>query len=200
VLRPLARAGIDVFGIDRSLPMLEQLIFDAREDPLMLRIALIDARQLGFRTAFQTILMPFSMITYIVTSEDLQATFSACRNILEGGGLLFIDAFIPRDVSAFANFRQDYRRPYQDQWLERYRRITPVGDGTNIIERDYRLVGDAGVLKTWMTTDRIRPYSMSELVEAAVPHGLRAVTTTYDYGATAQSEVAEFATVCFTRA
>jgi SAM-dependent methyltransferase len=197
VLRPLARAGIEVFGIDRSVPMLEQLVLDAREDPQRLRIAVMDARRLGFRPTFQTILMPFSMITYIVAADDLHAVFAECRNALESGGLLFIDAFIPRDMSAFADYRQDYRRPHKGQWLERHRRVTSVGDGTNIIEREYRLVGDAGVSAAWATTDRIRPYTVGELMDAAAAHGLRAVSTTYDYGATARAETAQFATVCF---
>jgi SAM-dependent methyltransferase len=201
ILLALLAAGIDAAGVDRSLPMLQQLLSDARGRGLDTpRVAQMDLRALALRGEFATVLAPYSLVTYLTQAADLDAFLHAARALLAPGGLLVLDAFVPRDVAAFDDFRLDYRRPHGDGTLERHKRIATAG-GINTIERRYRL-RDAGdrLVDEFTTRESIRPYAAATLRAAAEAAGLRLQREVLDYGACQDPASARFATLEFAAA
>jgi SAM-dependent methyltransferase len=197
ILLELLAAGIDAFGADRSLPMLKRLRRDAASRRLTPRAAQMDLRALALRGTFDTILLPYSLITYI-TDRDVAATvLTQLRERLARDGVLVLDAFVPQPVASFADFRLDYRRPHGAGTLERHKRITAMSDGTNRIERRYRLYADNATTPTdeFHTDETIRPYGQADLSALAAAAGLQVDKWIFDYGTRAQPEGARFATV-----
>jgi len=139
ILIELLAAGIDAFGADRSLPMLKRLQRDAAARGLIPRVLQMDLRALALRNIFDCILLPYSLITYLTDERVATGVLGQLRDLLAPGGVLVLDAFVPRPVQSFAEFRLDYRRAHGSGMLERHKRITAHADGTNRIERRYRL-------------------------------------------------------------
>lgn len=194
VMLPLAAAGIDIVGVDRSWPMLRRLARDAVVQGLPIRAARMDVRALALAPGFAIIFAPFSMVTYLTDDDALAAMFGGARTLLAAGGRLVLDAFIPRDVSRFAAFRQDYDRPHGAGRLERRRRITPLDGGRNRIERRYRLTAPDAADGEWTTIDIIRPYAAEALIAAGQRAGFRLERVDHDYGQRTSPDP-DFATV-----
>jgi len=198
ILLELLASGVDAIGVDRSLPMLRQLRRDAAERGIEARVAQMDLRALALAGDFNTILAPYSLITYVTNPEVAVAALVRMRSLLAAEGRLVIDAFIPQAVESFADFRLDYRRPHGEQTLERHKRITANADGTNRIERRYRLLaGDGRLDDEFQTDETIRPYTPSAIAALGEAAGLRVESWTFDYGATAGTNF-RFATAVLT--
>ncbi len=191
---PLLRDGIDLVGIDRSWPMLRRLADRAALLGVPARAICMDARDLAFATSFSIIFAPFSMIVYVTDEGDLSRLLMAARALLEPDGRLLLDAFVPREVSRFATFQEDYDRPHGFGRLARCRRITPLGDGRNKIERRYRLTGSGVAEREWTTVDIIRPFTAEMLAAAAEKFGFALEYVDHNYGQGSSSEP-DFATV-----
>ena len=195
ILLELLAAGVDAIGVDRSLPMLRQLRRDAAKRGIEARVAQMDLRGLALTGKFETILAPYSLITYLTNPEATVAALVRMRSLLAVQGRLVIDAFIPQPVESFADFRLDYRRAHGEQTLERHKRITANADGTNRIERRYRLfAADGRPSGEFHTDETIRPYTPAAIAGLGEAAGLRVESWTYDYGATATGANFRFAT------
>jgi SAM-dependent methyltransferase len=195
ILLELLASGVDAFGADRSMPMLQRLRRDAAERGLEARVAQMDLRHLALAGEFQFILAAYSLITYLTEQTVAVATLTRMRSLLARDGRLVLDAFIPQPVESFADFRLDYRRPHGEQTLERHKRITANADGTNRIERRYRLFAADGRLRDEFQTDEtIRPYSPAAIAAHGEAAGLRVESWTFDYGATGAGTNFRFAT------
>jgi len=100
VLLPIARAGIEIHGVDNSLPMLgilrEKL---AREDsPVRARVSLNpgDMRDFRLNRRFALVTIPFRPMQHMYTVEDQRkALISAAAHVAEPG-LIAFDVFYPR--------------------------------------------------------------------------------------------------------
>ena len=195
ILIELLRAGIDAIGADRSLPMLARLRKDAGKD-VVPKVVQMDIAAPALCAPFRVILLPYSLITYL---RDPVAAAAAVRRIaalLETAGCLVLDAFVPRPVTTFAEFRRDYRRAHGDGVLERHKRITVNADGTNRIERRYRVFAADGELRDEFSTEEtIRPYDHCELIELGTAAQLDIESGVWDYGQQDDSAAARFATV-----
>ena len=197
ILLPLLRAGLDVVGVDRSLPMLAQLRRDGAG--LAPRVAQMDLRALALRGHFRLILAPYSLITYLTRSADVDAFLTQVRELLDDDGELLLDAFIPRPVASFEDFRRDYARPHGGGTLERHKRIRQLADGCNRIERRYRLLDSTDRLRSEFTTvEVIRPYAPDDLRAMLRGNGYRVRGECFDYGSEAQSDAARFCSVTAT--
>jgi SAM-dependent methyltransferase len=195
ILLELLAGGIDAIGVDRSLPMLQRLRRDAAERGIEARVAQMDLRGLALAGDFQTILAPYSLITYLTDPEVAVAVMIRLRSLLASEGRLVIDAFIPQPVESFADFRLDYRRPHGEQMLERHKRITANADGTNRIERRYRLfAADDRLHDEFHTDETIRPYTPSAIAALGEASGLRVESWTFDYDAISTGTNFRFAT------
>ena len=175
ILLPLLRAGHDAFGIDASGPMLRELARKSASARVPARAAQADARSLPFAPGtFATVLCPYSLVTYLASDADLAAFLHEVRNALVPGGLVVVDAFVPRPVEAQHAFTPDYRRPFGAFTLARAKRITPLPDGTNRIERRYEIVsGDGHVVETLEVAEIIRPRACRRPARSAPRRGFR---------------------------
>jgi SAM-dependent methyltransferase len=199
ILLPLLAAGLDATGVDRSLPMLARLRRDAAARGLVApRVAQMDLRALALRAPFATVLAPYSLVTYLTEAENLAQFLATARALLAPRGVLVLDAFVPRDVTAFDDFRLDYRRAHAGGTLERHKRIALRSDGCNTIERRYRVFAHDGELREEFTTrETIRPYGVATLRVAAAATGLHCRAEAFDYGASRDPASARFATLQF---
>jgi len=107
---PLAKAGVDLVGIDRSAPMLERAReraaranrnHSALRAPQWIRG---DIRALPFRThAFAMVLAPYGILQSLIRARDLAATIASVARVLEPGGTFGID-LVP-DVPKWKEYR-----------------------------------------------------------------------------------------------
>lgn len=97
VSQPLARAGVNLVGIDRSAPMLDrarkQLLRSS--NPLIrksLRLVRGDIRALPFDTgAFSMVLAPYGILQSLIRPRDLAATLASVGRVVAPGGVFGID-------------------------------------------------------------------------------------------------------------
>ena len=197
ILIELLAAGVDVAGVDRSLPMLKRLVADAAARGLAAPpLAQMDLRRLALAARFDVMLLPYSLVTYLVDPRDAARVLVQLRALAADDARLVLDAFVPQPVASFADFRLDYRRPHGDGTLEREKRIAAHPDGTNRIERRYRLLDAAGnVTDEFLTDETVRPYAPEAMAALAAEAGWHVVDTAWDYGARAGRDGAKFASL-----
>lgn len=108
---PLARAGVDLVGIDRSAPMLERATKALRRrriPPGMSRLPLSfvrgDIRALPFEAgAFSMVLAPYGILQSLIRPRDLTSTLASVARVLAPGGTFGID-LVP-DVPKWREYR-----------------------------------------------------------------------------------------------
>lgn len=187
ILLPLLASGIDIDGIDQSEGMLAELRAEAARRGLQPTTAVGSLQSFVAARRYRTVLCPYAVLTYLTTPAELADCLQRVAQALEPEGLLVVDTFIPRDVTAFDDFRLDYRRPHGAATLQREKRIAREGD-CNRIERRYSLLAaDGSVERSWVTCDVIRPWQSAELVAAAAGQGLQLRSSTTDFGAVSAS-------------
>ena len=199
ILIDLLRSGLDACGADRSLPMLKRLRRDALVHGLEPQVVQMDIAQPAFaaqRAPFRVILLPYSLVTYLRDPAAATDAIAAIAGLLAAGGCLALDAFVPQAVVSFVDFRLDYRRPHGSGTLERHKRITAAADGSNRIERRYRVLGaDGAVIDEFSTDETIRPYHAEDLVRFGAAAGLHWEALCWDYCQRMEADGARFATV-----
>jgi ubiquinone/menaquinone biosynthesis C-methylase UbiE len=94
---PLARAGVELVGIDRSAPMLERArrrITKSRTHQLTKSLYLVrgDIRALPFEAgAFPMVIAPYGILQSLIRPRDLTATLASVARIIAPGGTFGID-------------------------------------------------------------------------------------------------------------
>jgi ubiquinone/menaquinone biosynthesis C-methylase UbiE len=84
---PLARAGVNLVGIDRSAPMLAR----AKRHP-KLRVIRGDIRALPFENgAFPMVIAPYGILQSLIRPRDLTATLASVARVVAPGGAFGID-------------------------------------------------------------------------------------------------------------
>jgi len=134
VTKSLARAGVDIVGIDRSAPMLER----ARGG----RLVRGDIRALPFAArSFSMVLAPYGILQSLTKPRDLAATLASVARVVERGGTFGIDLVpdVPKwreyankvqlrgrsggaDLTLIESVRQDRRRrltTFEQRYVER---------------------------------------------------------------------------------
>jgi SAM-dependent methyltransferase len=183
ILLPLLSGGVDIQGIDQSPGMLAQLQRFAAEQQMQPKVSIDTLTDFVTDSPCSTILAPYSVITYLTDAISLHAFFVAVRKALAEEGLLVVDTFIPRELTAFSEFRLDYRRPHEGGILQREKRIHKAGL-CNRIERRYTLLSQTGqVQRSWVTLDVIRPWTEAELIAAAQEHEFALTGKIFDFSA-----------------
>ncbi len=201
ILLDLIASGVDATGVDRSWPMLRRM----REDAVNLgiqppRVAQMDIGALALTGRFAVILAPYSLITYVTDVGVALGILEDLHALLDHGGVIVLDAFVPQQVDAYSEFREDYRRPHASGTLERAKRIESLADGTNRIERRYRLFDTKEALASeFITVETIRPYSPELIARIAGDAGFDIDGWSYDYGTCPSSAGARFATALLKR-
>lgn len=99
VALPLARAGVSVWGIDRSRPMLDDLEARlARERPAVrarIRFQEGDMRAVRLRQRFALVIAPFNVILHLYQRRDLEAFLACVRHHLARRARFVFDFSIP---------------------------------------------------------------------------------------------------------
>jgi ubiquinone/menaquinone biosynthesis C-methylase UbiE len=90
---PLARAGADLVGIDRSAEMLARATAGRRRRKLSgLRLLRGDIRALPFEdAAFQTVIAPYGILQSLLADRDLASTLDSVSRVLAPGGTFGLD-------------------------------------------------------------------------------------------------------------
>ena len=106
---PLARAGVDLIGVDRSTGMLTRMTRQlTRSQRRQLRVIRADIRALPFSdAAFGAVLAPYGILQSLIRPRDLTATLSSVARILQRGGTFGID-LVP-DVANWREYRNQVR-------------------------------------------------------------------------------------------
>jgi ubiquinone/menaquinone biosynthesis C-methylase UbiE len=90
VTRPLARAGIEIVGIDRSARMLDRV--RRAKAPRRLTLVRGDIRALPFEAgSFSMVVAPYGILQSLTRPRDLSATLASVARVVEAGGTFGID-------------------------------------------------------------------------------------------------------------
>src|SRR5206468_5055813 len=146
ILLALAALGIDVVGVDRSQKMLAELFRKASARGLSVRACAMDVRRLGFAVRFDVVLCPYSIVTYMSDEDDAARMLEEVKYVLAPDGIVVVDAFIRRGVDSSRDYARDYVRPFGEGLLVRSKRITPLSERVNRIERRYEIVSADGTI------------------------------------------------------
>ena len=201
ILLALAALGIDVVGVDRSQKMLAALFRKASACGLSVRACAMDVRQLGFAVRFDVVLCPYSLVTYMTDEDDAARMLGEVKYVLATDGIVVVDAFIRRGVDSSRDYTRDYERPLGEGSLVRSKRITPLSERVNRIERRYEIVSADGTINERIDTcEDIRVYTPSELTALLEACGLRTREAWWNYATTDARADAQFFTVVAARA
>ena len=145
VTKPLARAGVDIIGIDRSAPMLARAITRLPNHPITQfppRLVRGDIRALPFAArSFSMVLAPYGILQSLTRPRDLAATLASVARVVVPGGTFGIDLVpdVPKwreyankvqlrgrsggaDLTLVESVRQDRRRgltTFEQRYVER---------------------------------------------------------------------------------
>jgi len=131
VLLPLARAGIEIDGMDASLPMLEQLRASLCAEPSAVRDRVVvihgDIRSKDTGRRYPLVIAPANVLHSFLERNDQRAWLANVRRHLAPGGALCFDVFQPdyRRLTAAPEWLADVDRtdPRTGQRVRRYTRI-----------------------------------------------------------------------------
>jgi ubiquinone/menaquinone biosynthesis C-methylase UbiE len=110
ILLPVARTGVQVVGIDRSVPMLAYARHRSRRLVRALRPGLVrgDIRALPFPDrAFAAVMAPYGILQSLTKERDLAATLAESARVLKRGGTLGLD-LVP-DLPAWDEYQDRTR-------------------------------------------------------------------------------------------
>ncbi|MBN1459197.1 MAG: class I SAM-dependent methyltransferase, partial [Armatimonadetes bacterium] len=94
----LAAVGVDVVGIDSSVPMLRLLArkrHTVGAQPGRVQALAADMRQFSLRRRFQLAIVAFRTFLYLLIEEDRRRTLLAIRQHLTPDGILAMSFFVP---------------------------------------------------------------------------------------------------------
>lgn len=94
---PLAKAGVDLVGIDRSAPMLDRarrqfMPSPTRQPARSVRLVRGDIRELPFSSrTFSMVLAPYGVLQSLLADRDLAATLQSVARVIAPGGVFGVD-------------------------------------------------------------------------------------------------------------
>jgi SAM-dependent methyltransferase len=110
LLTPIARAGVDITGIDRSEAMLARARVRTRRLPPAARPGIVrgDIRALPFADrSFGLVMAPYGMVQSLLTDRDLAAALRESARVLDRDGWLGVD-LVP-DLTRWPAYRSRVR-------------------------------------------------------------------------------------------
>ncbi len=163
----LARAGIQVTGVDRSRAMLDALSARLRQEPseVQARVAVVhgDMRDVAVGERFSVVLVADGTFQHLYDSGDVRAFLARVREHLSPGGRLRLDVALP-DLRALGAPGPDAEyRPLEQIWLRAL-----DGDRTALLaERQYFPAELRGLLER--TGARVRSMRVVQVAPPPTP-------------------------------
>ena len=140
MLVPMAKAGLDVTGLDVSPVMLAGAHARARHLDTSVRVTAGDMREFQFPHPFALVFVAVNSLLHLTSTQDLRSCFASVRNALEPDGQFVFDIY------NFAPSRLA-RLPDQRHPVGRY--MSPV-HGSLLVEEQCRYDAAAQLLhRTW---------------------------------------------------
>lgn len=100
VLLPIARLGIQIHGVDNSLPMLRilkaNLKREKREVQKNVQLHRGDMRHFRLKKKYSLVTIPFRPLQHMGTAEDQIHAFTSAAFHLDENGILAFDVFFPK--------------------------------------------------------------------------------------------------------
>jgi len=92
---PLKKAGVDITGLDYSIPMLERAAEKAAGAGVKIRFLRGDARKFDLGKKFKLIFMAFHSAQHLGGRGDIEGLFASVARHLAPGGSFVLDVFNP---------------------------------------------------------------------------------------------------------
>lgn len=158
---PLAEDGNHVTAVESSRAMLDELLRRAGENHP--RLEPVHARAADYRASrrHDLALCVFTVVAYVLTDDDLLASFGSISDALVPGGLFLLD--VPEE-EVFAGF------DHESGDLIRTVAIDPVGDGLYRFDEHTTVRTPAGPL-TYREEMTLRQWSVASVLDALTTCG-----------------------------
>jgi SAM-dependent methyltransferase len=158
VLLPIARTGIEICGVDNSLPMLEVLHRNLAREPqeVCLRITVHEGDMRTFRLnrKFPLVMIPFRPMQHMFTVEDQVAALRTAAAHLADTGTLAFDVFYPKFDMIWARVGEEVP---EMEW-------TPSSDPTKLVRRFFRKDAIDKINQIFSFTFVFRTYQSGDLI------------------------------------
>lgn len=111
----IARAGVDVVGVDLSLPMLESLRRRLEQEPARVRQRVRavhgDMRRVQLRRRFRLVIAPFNVVLHLYTRQDVEQFLARVRAHLAPRGRFMFDFSLPQPEELCRDPARSYGAP-----------------------------------------------------------------------------------------
>lgn len=112
---PIARAGVEIVGIDVSSPMLSKLREKLRSEPAdvraRVRVRRGDMRRIRLRRRFPLVIAPFNALLHLYERRDVERLLANVRAHVAPGGRFVFDVSVPRAENLDADPGRRYGAP-----------------------------------------------------------------------------------------
>ena len=173
---PLAKSGVQVTGVDISIPYLRQARADAKRQGADVRFVKIDMRKIDFRSEFDGAINLFTSFGYFPRVRDDLKVLKNIARALKPGGVFLLDVINGTRITRYFRLAIAKGMP-----ISRWARL---GDGTYQLEDPVLLEKEGAVRVHWtfLTNGKRREmisfnrmYSKEHLSELLRKAGLRVV-------------------------
>jgi SAM-dependent methyltransferase len=132
VTLPIARQGIEIWGVDNSLPMLHFLNENLAREPQAVRqrvtVQAGDMRTFRLNRKFPLVMIPFRPMQHMFTIEDQVAALNTAAAHLTDTGILAFDVFYPKFEMIGTKVGEELP---EMEW-------SPESDPTKVVRRFFR--------------------------------------------------------------
>lgn len=145
----LLREGVDADGFDVAPAMLDILREKAASEGLNPTVWTADLRSVGADRQYALAMVPYNSFPALETVDDQLAALDALYEVLEPGGRLVFDAYVPRyDViaDAFGEWQEPVEFEYEGRTLQGRRRATVVDQVNQVYRTEQELLDDEGTV------------------------------------------------------
>jgi len=158
VLLSIARQGIDIHGVDNSLPMLKILRTRLAGEPhdVRQRVTLHEGDMRDFRldALYPLVIIPFRPMQHMLTVQDQVSALTTAASHVSDTGILAFDVFYPKFEMLTARIGEEVP---EMEW-------TPSSDPTTVVRRYFRKESVDKINQVFSFTFIYRTFRASELI------------------------------------